>query len=49
MKAATIEAGAAEDTLEVSRDTTPTGLAVHAIEAASVVEGKCVVGQIRDG
>ena len=49
MRAAMLEAGAAGDTLEVSIDTTPTGLAVDAIEAASVVDGQCVVGQVRDG
>ena len=49
MNAAMLEAGAAEDTLEVSVDTTPTGLAVDAIEAASLVEGECVVGQVRNG
>ena len=49
MRAAMLEAGAAEDTLEISIDTTPTGLAVDAIDAATVVDGECVVGQVRNG
>jgi len=49
MKAAMVAAGANPETVEVSVDITPTGLAVDAMEAADVVEGQCVVGQVRDG
>ncbi|AIY00680.1 hypothetical protein ART_1081 [Arthrobacter sp. PAMC 25486] len=49
IRAAMVEAGANNDTLEISVDITPTGLAVDAIEAADVVDGECVVGQVREG
>lgn len=49
MRAAMVEAGANNDTLEISVDITPTGLAVDAIEAADVVDGECIVGQVREG
>ncbi|WP_245346569.1 DUF6993 domain-containing protein [Arthrobacter stackebrandtii] len=49
MKAAMVAAGANPDTVEVSVDITPTGLAVDAMEAADALEGQCVVGQVRDG
>ncbi len=49
MKAAMVAAGANPDTVEVSMDITPTGLAVDAMEAADVVDGQCIVGQVRDG
>lgn len=44
-----VDAGIAEDAVEVSLDVTPTGLEVDAIQAASPVGATCVVGQIRDG
>lgn len=49
MRAAMVEAGANADTLEISIEITPTGLAVDAMEGADVVDEECVVGQIRDG
>ncbi|GAA5230110.1 hypothetical protein GCM10025779_09230 [Arthrobacter cryoconiti] len=49
MKAAMLEAGAAQQTLELSIDKTPTGLAVDAIEAASVIANQCIIGQVRSG
>lgn len=49
IRAAMVEAGANSEMLEVSVDITPTGLAVDAIEAADVIDGECVVGQIREG
>lgn len=49
MKAAMLDAGAAQPTLELSIDKTPTGLAVDAIEAASRIANQCVIGQVRSG
>jgi hypothetical protein len=49
MMAAMVDAGAAKDTVEVSLDKTPTGLAVDAIEAAARTADECVIGQVRDG
>lgn len=49
MSAAMLAAGADPAKVEVSIDITPTGLAVDAIEAATLVETECVVGQVREG
>ncbi len=49
MSAAMVAAGADPDKVEVSIDITPTGLAVDAIEAATLVDAECVVGQVREG
>ncbi len=49
MRAAMLKAGAVQETIEVSVDITPTGLAVDAIEAASPIAKECVIGQVRDG
>lgn len=49
MVAAMLDAGAAKDAVEVSIDRTPTGLAVDAIEAAALLGGDCVIGQVRTG
>ena len=49
MRAAMLKAGAVEETLEISVDITPTGLAVDAIEAASPIADECVIGQVRNG
>lgn len=46
---AMVEAGAMPENVEVSVDITPTGLAVDAIEAATLVDKECVIGQIRSG
>jgi hypothetical protein len=42
-------AGVPAATLEVSAGSTPTGLDVDSIEAASVQGKECVIGQIRNG
>ena len=49
MMAAMLEAGAVKESVELSIDITPTGLAVDAIESATLVGKECVVGQVRDG
>lgn len=49
MAAALTGAGIPAGSLQVSAGTTPTGLAVDAIEAAALQGGDCVIGQIRDG
>lgn len=49
MMQAMIEAGAVPENVEISVDITPTGLAVDAIETATLVAKECVVGQVRDG
>ncbi|MBM7848798.1 DUF6993 domain-containing protein [Arthrobacter roseus] len=41
-------AGVDPAAIELSRDSTPTGLAVAALEAAAPVEGRCVVAQVRE-
>lgn len=46
---AMLTAGAIKEKTEVSIDITPTGLAVDAIEAATLVAEECVVGQVREG
>lgn len=46
---AMLKAGASEEKTELSIDITPTGLAVDAIEAATLVGEECVVGQVREG
>ncbi|MFC8302579.1 DUF6993 domain-containing protein [Specibacter sp. NPDC057265] len=46
---AMLTAGAVKEKTEVSIDITPTGLAVDAIEAATLVAEECVVGQVREG
>jgi hypothetical protein len=48
--AAVIEsAGFDSEDVEISNDTTPTGLEVVAVEAAVKRDGKCMVAQFRDG
>lgn len=42
-------AGFVSQDIEISNDTTPTGLDVDAMEAAVRVDGKCLVGQVRSG
>ncbi|MDK1359223.1 hypothetical protein QNO00_02920 [Arthrobacter sp. zg-Y1219] len=42
-------AGFPEDSVEVSLDITPTGLAVDSIRGATVSEGECLFGEVRDG
>ena len=49
MMAAMLEAGAVKEKTELSIDITPTGLAVDAVEAATLVAEECVIGQVRDG
>lgn len=49
MMAAVLEAGADKENVELSIDITPTGLAVDAIESATLVGEECVIGQVRDG
>ncbi|WP_425861843.1 DUF6993 domain-containing protein [Arthrobacter sp. TWP1-1] len=49
MMQAMIEAGAVQENVEISVDITPTGLAVDAIETATLVAKECVVGQVRGG
>ncbi|MEV8183369.1 hypothetical protein [Specibacter sp. NPDC078692] len=49
MMAAMLEAGAVKESVELSIDITPTGLAVDAIESATLVGAECVIGQVRDG
>lgn len=49
MKQAMITAGALPEKLELSVDITPTGNAVDAIEAATLLETDCIIGQVRDG
>ncbi len=48
LSAAFESAGMDRGAIEVSRDSTPTGLAVAALEAAAPVDGKCVVAQVRE-
>ena len=43
------DAGALPASVEVSIDTTPTGLDVDAIQGAGLVDGTCVVGEVREG
>ncbi|GAB3531549.1 hypothetical protein GCM10027403_02110 [Arthrobacter tecti] len=49
VREAFITAGAEEGSVEVSLDTTPTGLEVDAITGAVAVESVCVFGHVRDG
>lgn len=49
MMAAMLEAGAVKEKVELSIDITPTGLAVDAVESATLVGKECVIGQVRDG
>ncbi|MBD7994392.1 hypothetical protein H9639_03675 [Arthrobacter sp. Sa2CUA1] len=42
-------AGFAPESIEVSQDITPTGLAVDSIVAGAPVAGECVVGEVRSG
>lgn len=49
LRSAFESAGAAAGTVEVSIDTTPTGLEVDAMTAAVPLEDVCVFGHIRDG
>lgn len=46
---AMLAAGAVKEKTELSIDITPTGLAVDAVEAATLVGEECVIGQVRDG
>lgn len=47
--AAMLAAGAVKETVEISIDVTPTGLAVDAMETAAAVGNECVVAQVREG
>ncbi|MCC9174379.1 DUF6993 domain-containing protein [Arthrobacter sp. zg-Y179] len=47
--AAFTAAGFTPGTVEVSADTTPTGLEVDSIQAAAVQDGECIFGEVRDG
>lgn len=49
IESALTSAGFAGRQIEVSNDTTPTGLEVDALEVAARVDGKCLVGQLRGG
>ncbi len=49
LRSAFAGAGADANTVEVSIDKTPTGLAVDAVEGAAVVDRVCVIGQVRAG
>ncbi|NJC22510.1 hypothetical protein BJ994_001586 [Arthrobacter pigmenti] len=49
VRGAFITAGAEEGSVQVSLDTTPTGLEVDAITGAVAVESVCVFGHVRDG
>lgn len=42
-------AGFGSKDVEISNDTTPTGLEVEAIEAAVQLDGECIVAQLRHG
>lgn len=41
--------GAVPASVEVSVDSTPTGLDVDAIQGAGLLEGTCIVGEVREG
>ncbi|MBG6225667.1 hypothetical protein IWX63_002240 [Arthrobacter sp. CAN_A2] len=43
------DAGTAPEAVEVSIDSTPTGLDVDAIQGAGLIDGTCVVGEVREG
>ena len=43
------EAGFSGDSVEVSLDITPTGLAVDSIRGAAIEDGSCLFGEVRDG
>lgn len=43
------EAGFAADSVEVSLDITPTGLAVDSIRGAAQEDGSCLFGEVREG
>ncbi|MCC9204479.1 DUF6993 domain-containing protein [Arthrobacter sp. zg-Y769] len=47
--AAFAAAGFPAGSVEVSADRTPTGLEVDSIQAASVKDGDCIFGEVRDG
>lgn len=49
MAAAFTAAGFPAGSVEVSADRTPTGLEVDSIQAASVKDGDCIFGEVRDG
>lgn len=49
LRSAFVAAGAEQASVEVSLDTTPTGLEVDAMTGAAPVDGTCVFGHIRDG
>ena len=49
MAKALLAAGVTAGNIEVSRDRTPTGLDVDAIDAATKIGEDCVFGQVRDG
>lgn len=46
---AMVAAGAVKETVEISIDVTPTGLAVDAMETAAAIGNECVVAQVREG
>ncbi|MHA7238552.1 DUF6993 domain-containing protein [Arthrobacter sp. TMS1-12-1] len=43
------DAGATPESVEVSADSTPTGLDVAAIQGAGLIRGTCVFGEVREG
>ncbi|MCC3301148.1 DUF6993 domain-containing protein [Arthrobacter sp. zg-Y895] len=47
--AAFTAAGFPAGSVEVSADSTPTGLEVDSIQAAAVQDGDCIFGEVRDG
>ncbi|MCQ1986560.1 hypothetical protein [Arthrobacter sp. zg-Y844] len=47
--AAFAAAGFPAGSVEVSADSTPTGLEVDSIQAAAVQDGECIFGEVRDG
>lgn len=49
MRQAFATAGFAGESVEVSQDITPTGLAVDSIRGAAVRDGSCLFGEIREG
>lgn len=49
MRQAFVQAGFAEESVEVSLDVTPTGLAVDSIRGAAPRDGSCLFGEVREG
>lgn len=49
MRQAFATAGFSGESVEVSQDITPTGLAVDSIRGAAVRDGSCLFGEVREG